>query len=95
LQRQLSSAEFAELWAEETIEPRGPYRGDLQAAIVARVIAEVNRDKAKRPQPYNHHDFTLKFEPPEPKEMTWAQMKTVAMELTKTMGGKIINADNR
>lgn len=35
----------------------GPERGDLRAGIIASLIANVNRDAKKKPQPFTPVDF--------------------------------------
>lgn len=39
----------------------GPVRGDIQAAVIAATIANVNRDPDKRPQPFTPSDFLLNW----------------------------------
>lgn len=43
------------------LEPFGEERADLRAGIVASVIANANRDRKKRPRPYEPTDFMPKF----------------------------------
>lgn len=57
----MSSKELAEWIAFYRIEPFGEVRGDLQAGIIASVIAEGNRDSKKRPKPYTPLDFIPDF----------------------------------
>lgn len=47
-QQRIDSREYAEWIAYDQIEPIGPERGDLQAAIVASTIANVNRSSRSR-----------------------------------------------
>ena len=58
-QRQIDSREFAEWMARERQEPRGRERGDIQAALIASVIANVNRGKRQRP--FKLKDFLLSW----------------------------------
>lgn len=45
LQERLTSREFVELVALESIDPWGPARGDVQAAIIAATVANVHGGK--------------------------------------------------
>ena len=55
------------------IEPFGEYRADIRSAIVACVIANVNRGKNK--PAYKVEDFMPKFEPP--KQMSDDEIRNV------------------
>jgi hypothetical protein len=57
----MSSREFTEWMARDQIDPIGDLRSDLQAALVARTIAEVNRDPKRRDKPYKVEEFLLQF----------------------------------
>lgn len=59
-QRQIDSREFGEWMARERMEPRGRERGDIQAALIASVIANVNR--GKRSRPFKIKDFVLRWQ---------------------------------
>lgn len=57
LARELRPSELG-LWAAlYSIDPWGEQRGDLRAAIVASLIANVNRDTKRRPEPFRPDDF--------------------------------------
>ena len=49
--------EFGEWIAYAHISPWGEQRADLRSAVVASVIANVNRDTRRRPQPFKPADF--------------------------------------
>jgi len=49
------------------IDPFGYKRGDFQAGIVASTIAEVNRDRKKRHNPYQPSEFIPEFGTTAPK----------------------------
>jgi hypothetical protein len=51
----MSSAELTEWIAFNQLSPVGDDRGDLQAAIVSQVVANVNRAKGRKP--YTSKDF--------------------------------------
>lgn len=53
----MTAREFGLHWAEYTREPWGDYRVDLAGAVVARTLAEVNRDREKRAEPFGLADF--------------------------------------
>jgi hypothetical protein len=53
----MTAQEFALHWADYLREPWGDYRVDLAGAVVARTLAEVNRDREKRPEPFGLADF--------------------------------------
>jgi hypothetical protein len=62
LLRSISHAELME-WVEYCrVEPFGDWRADVRNAQLASVIANVNRDRKKRSEPYSIKDFMLKFE---------------------------------
>jgi len=47
--------------AYDSIEPGEPTRADMQAALIAAMLANVNRDPKKKPVPFEISDFMLKF----------------------------------
>ena len=49
--------EFGEWIAYAHVSPWGEQRADLRSAIVASVIANVNRDSRRRPAPFKPADF--------------------------------------
>ena len=61
-QEEISSREFVEWIAFESIDPGEPVRSDMNAAMVASIIANVNRDPKKRARPYEPKDFMWDFE---------------------------------
>jgi hypothetical protein len=90
LLRQTSSSELAEWRAFAQLEPFGAERGDWQAAQVAQVVANANRDSKKQKQPYTAEDFLLAWEEPEatPRRQTMEeQLRTVEM-LNAAFGGR-------
>ena len=85
LQRKISSRRFAELLAEEQIEPRGQWRKDMRAVVVAATIANVNRDQKKHPSAYQPTDFIPEFGPREP--MDEEAIKAKALAVFSIVGG--------
>jgi hypothetical protein len=59
-------AEYLEWQEYYGLEPWGEERADLRSAIVASLIANVNRDAKKQPRPYEPTDFMPYYERPEP-----------------------------
>jgi len=85
-----SSRELAEWMAFAQLEPIGARRGDYQAAQVAQVIANVNRDTKKRRKPYPVEDFLLAWEDPEEpaeRQSVEEQLRIVEM-LNAAFGGR-------
>ena len=60
----MTSRELTEWMAFYQLEPFGPERGDLQAGIVASVVANANRDSKKQKKPFTPQDFMPEFEGP-------------------------------
>lgn len=82
----MPQAEFVEWVAFSRIEPFGDERADWRAALIASVIAEVNRHSTKRRRPFQPKDFLLKFEGG--KRQTWqSQLQFVEM-LNAAFGGE-------
>ena len=74
----MSARELSDWIAFATIEPFGDARRDLQAGIIASVIANAHRDRKKRGQPYTPADFVPRFEKP-----------TVEDKVRKVLGGMV------
>ncbi len=84
-----SSSELTDWQAYERMHgPLGPERGDLQAAIVASVVANVNRDK-KKGRAFKPADFMPKFAGNRPGARTPDEMRTKLLALTRQFGGTI------
>jgi hypothetical protein len=82
---EISSEELTEWMAYAELEPFGEERADLRSATVAAVIANANRDRKKRPQPYKVSDFMPKFDR---QEQTEEDMLAVAEAWVKALGGR-------
>lgn len=84
--QRLSALEFEEWLAYNAIDPIGLERADAAAGIVASVIANVNRDPKKKPDPFTAADFMPRYDrkrsdvPPESK---WQQQKAAFKALMK------------
>ena len=85
----ISSLELAEWAAEYSIEPFGELRADLQAAIITSMIANANRDPAKKREPFSPVDFMPNFDEPviEKKRQTWQEQLALAEMYNAAWGG--------
>ena len=61
LQDRMPHREFVDWVALYQIEPWGDVRGDMQAALITGLLANVHRDKKKRPKPFGTHEFMPNF----------------------------------
>jgi hypothetical protein len=66
LEATMSGAEFMEWIAHYQREPWGDFRIDLAGARITALLANVNRDTKKRPQPFSIADFMPFIEQPTP-----------------------------
>lgn len=57
-----SSRELTEWQIFAEVEPFGEARADLRDAMIASLIANVNRDPQSRPQPFTPDDFLIDYE---------------------------------
>ena len=90
----IDSAELTEWMAYSQIEPFGEERADLRAGIVASTTANVWSGKGKSFKP---SDFMPKFDAKpargiEARKRAAQGMKTMAMFVTKMLGGEIKKA---
>jgi hypothetical protein len=53
----MTAREFGLHWAEYQREPWGDVRVDVAGAVNARTLAEINRDREKRREPFGLADF--------------------------------------
>jgi hypothetical protein len=82
----MDSVELTEWMAYEKISgPLGGLRGDVQTALLAQTMANVNRGKSARP--YKLSDFTLEWDrPPQDDD----QMMATAYALNRQFGGRVM-----
>ena len=66
----MSAEDFYECMLYDQMEPFGGPRGDLQAGVIASVIANVNRDPKKKTKPWSPVDFMLFTEKPGPEKQS-------------------------
>ena len=79
---EMTSAQFAEWLAYSRLEPGGEERDDLRMGVLASMIANMFREKGKKPaQPT---DFILNFEP----ENEEAKVQRMLESLRRGLGGK-------
>jgi hypothetical protein len=62
LTTRMTSRDVAEWKAYYSIEPFGEARADLRTGILASLIANVHRDRKKRPEPFVPEDFMPGFD---------------------------------
>jgi hypothetical protein len=88
----MDAREFQEWKAKFHNDPFGTARGDLQAGIVASVLA--NKDRPRSAQRFTPDDFALQFGPRETRVMSEREIKDEVLKLNALFGGSIV-ADNR
>jgi len=90
LQRLIDSRHFVELWAEESIEPRGEFRQDLRTALICCTIVNSNPWRKQGAQPANLHDFLKIFEfHRQPKEEQTPEQQVQVLKLwNAVLGGE-------
>lgn len=82
----MSSAELTEWMAFEKVEgPIGPARGDVQAAVVAMTVANVNRGKRR---PFKLSDFVPTWDRDSRAQST-DQMIAAVKQMNRAMGGTV------
>ncbi len=60
---------FNEWQAFDRLEPISlGWRGDVQAGVVASLLANIYRDPRRKPEPFRPEDFMPKFEEPKAQE---------------------------
>ena len=57
----MSSKELTEWIAFASVEPIGEAREDLRTANLMALIANVNRDQEKKPEPFSPSDFVVDY----------------------------------
>ena len=83
-QRAVSSREYAEWMAFARHEPIGAQRGDLQAAMICMLVANVNRGKGQRP--FRVQEFLPEYWP-HSAEPDWQRQLAMVEMLNAAMGG--------
>jgi hypothetical protein len=82
----ISASELTDWLAYERIAgPLGPERGDVQAAVIASTIANVNR--GKRGKIFKPKDFMPQWS--RPGARTPDAMRSMLVALTRRFGGKV------
>lgn len=84
----ISSRELTEWMALDAIEPVGDRRLDVLAAIQMALIANINRDRKKRKNPYSAADFMPQWDKPETAEGNGARMLSVVEILNTAFNGE-------
>ena len=86
----MSSKEFVEWMAYYRLEPFGDARADIRAAMICKVLADINTPKGKAHAALE--DFMPRFEQPEPQEPD-VMMAQVAMA-NMAFGGLDLREDD-
>lgn len=60
-------------------------RCDYRAALVASIIAEINRDERKRRKPFTPRDFMPQYN--KPKRQSWKEQFEMVKALNRLLGG--------
>lgn len=81
----MSAREFAEWMAYSQIEPWGEERADLRAALICKVLADINTPAGK--QRAKLEDFMLKFDRKPAAQTTEEMIGTVA-QITAIFGAQ-------
>ena len=73
----IDSREFTEWLAYDSIQPGEPTRSDVQAAMIAATLANVNRDPKKKAAPFTISDFMPKYgqQEQDPRRMSQKEIK--------------------
>lgn len=87
----VSSRELTEWMAFFEMEPFGPERADLRAAIVASTVANTARDPKKRARPWTPRDFMPRFD--QPAEQDWQEQLAIVEMLNAAFGGRDVRDD--
>ena len=82
----MSSRELSEWMAFFSLEPWGADIEDWRFAMLASVIANVNRDPKKRKKPYKPSDFMPRREPAE--EQSWEEQARILELWTRAFEAK-------
>lgn len=88
-QRHISSAEFAEWMAYDRLEPIGPRRADLNAAIIAASVYNARRTK-RSDKVADPKQFMPTYWKPEPEPATAEEMFEQVKALNAMLGGDFV-----
>lgn len=83
--RGMTAEQFWEWRTYADLEPFDEQRGDLRAAQIVWMLAEINRDARKRSQPYQLKDFVLIFGEHEKKTQTWQEQKALLRQMREDL----------
>lgn len=87
MQHEISSAHFVELMAAELLEPRGEYRADLRAGIIASTVANSAPFRSKTAKVFGPADFIPKLGPQ--KKKTGKEIMAGFRLWTEANGGEV------
>jgi hypothetical protein len=91
MMHRMTSAELSGWLAFSSVEPIGDDREDFRMAMLCSLIANVNRDPAKRAEPFTPMDFIVNFwkqpeSEPDP-DAGWKRNLELARVINEAMGG--------
>lgn len=79
--RRIPATQLLEWMHYDAIDPFGQWRADYRAAEIVTMLANINRDGKKKPQPYKTSDFLVQFGEPiegeKKKKQTWQEQKNI------------------
>lgn len=89
----MTPRQFAEWLEYERLEPFGDRRADYRAALIAMMLANINRDTKRRPTPWKLEDFLLAngegAEAPRGKrKQTWQEQLAIAKAIATAFNRK-------
>lgn len=84
----LSGQQLAEWEAFLQIEPLEGDKTEFMLAQLCSIVANVNRDSKKRPQPFEVKDFMLQLDPKPKKRMSQDELKEAVLGLASAFGAK-------
>ena len=77
----LTSSQLSEWEAYDKLDPVGDWRSDYRMANIMAMIANVNRDSKKKPEPYNILDFMPEWDgSKEEKQQSVEDQKRILLE---------------
>lgn len=78
----MTSSELGEWMAYSSIEPFGEYRSELRHGQHMAMVANINRDSEKKPDPYRPIDFMnfIEYEEPD-REYTDEELEAYAAQI--------------
>lgn len=93
---QMPSRLFKEWQAYYLLEPFGQWRDDYRMAILASILANINRDSKKHPTPFDPLDFMPDFMAVgDEQESNPETIQDKVMQLAKALGAKVVKREQK